>query len=88
MSFVYSDSSLIAHFEAVTGTKFVLGNSHKDKLDRCPMVSLEGNERLTNDAHEVRDWCEEQFGLNWAYRWNDYYFKHQKDADWFALRWL
>jgi hypothetical protein len=37
--------------------------------------------------HLVRDWCQEHFGDNWIYDWNDFYFHNQHDAIWFALRW-
>ena len=33
-------------------------------------------------------WCEERFGDNWLYDWNDFYFKYEKDAVLFALKWL
>lgn len=36
---------------------------------------------------EVRDWCETQFGNNWLYKWDVYYFKHKQDATLFALKW-
>jgi hypothetical protein len=42
----------------------------------------------TGDPKEIRNWCEEQFGNNWIYEWDTYYFKYEADALLFALRWL
>lgn len=52
-------------------------------------VSLGHKIELCSDTAgtEIRNWCESQFGDNWLYKWNDYYFKHEKDANWFKLRW-
>lgn len=47
---------------------------------------------------KIKEWCEERFGpsgrgkhLRWRFGWTDrcdtYYFKHQKDATMFMLRW-
>lgn len=36
---------------------------------------------------DIRDWCEEQFGDNWIYNYNEYYFKYEHDATLFALKW-
>jgi hypothetical protein len=54
-------------------------------LDRkSTMVVLS---RKDINEFEVRDWCEEHFGDDWIYSWFTFYFKYEKDATLFALRW-
>jgi hypothetical protein len=55
--------------------------------ENFPMVSLEGNQKLADQMYEVRNWCQEQFGNNWIYEWNDFYFINNEDAMLFTLRW-
>jgi hypothetical protein len=50
-------------------------------------VPLTGQSLLV-DLHDVRKWCEEQFGTR-HYIWtgNVFWFENEHDAHWFALRW-
>jgi len=34
----------------------------------------------------IRDWCQDNFGDDWIYNWNEFYFKHKEDALLFRLR--
>lgn len=78
--------SMADKFENLAGHKWTF-NEYNDVsyLRKYPKVSLE--KAHINDMHFVRDWCEEHFGDNWIYEWNDFYFKYEKDAVLFALRW-
>lgn len=50
-----------------------------------------------NDLHNLKDWCKQQFGepgkkARWRYGWvyrdtDTFYFRDEKDALFFALRW-
>jgi len=53
-----------------------------------------------DDIHEIIKWCNANFGLGgrnkkciWRYGWverhaDTFYFKHEKDALFFCMRWL
>jgi hypothetical protein len=87
MSFEYGTLDL--KYETLMGHKWTITSPWRSKLKTLPTVSLENSPVSKSDQlHLVRDWCEEQFGNNWFYDWNDFYFKHEKDAVFFALRWL
>lgn len=54
--------------------------------------------RAGSEHHEIKEWCEHNFGpggrsrkLRWRFGWTDkedtYYFKSGKDATLFTLRW-
>lgn len=84
------------HFESMddkykvfTGKEWIADGQNDGTYIRksFPTVSLEYNTKLLDDMHLVRDWCEEHFGNNWIYDWNDFYFINEKDATFFALRW-
>ncbi len=36
---------------------------------------------------EVHNWCEQQFGSNFASDANCFYFNTEEDRNWFILRW-
>lgn len=36
---------------------------------------------------ELINWCEQNFGNDWAWSWNFFYFKHERDLLYFLLRW-
>lgn len=61
-------------------------------------VMFDSKSQLKHPHHEVKTWCEENFGpggrsrkLRWRFGWTDktdtYYFKSGKDAMLFTLRW-
>jgi hypothetical protein len=87
---MFDFGSMTDKYENFTGKKWnYSGNNDTNYLRKnFPMVSLEGNKKLMNEMHLVRDWCQEQFGDYWIYDWNDFYFKNKDDAVLFALRWL
>ena len=39
------------------------------------------------DLSVIRDWCQDNFGDDWIYRWNEFFFKHEADATLFKLKW-
>ena len=79
-------ASLTVKFQNLTGENWnLIGNNDISKIRKLPKVSL--SETRLQEIHIVRDWCQERFGDNWIYEWDDFYFKHEKDAAWFALRW-
>ena len=89
MSFNFDSMTL--KYERFTGRKWKHGSIDNDMTPirkNFPVVSLEGKRELENNMHTVRDWCQEQFGDDWIYDWNDFYFVRQQDAVMFALRWL
>lgn len=51
------------------------------------VIDVEGNsDTLTN----ARIWCEQVFGpqgVRWFFTYKRFYFKNEKDAAWFELRW-
>lgn len=81
--------SMTKKFRGFTGKawNYSGGNDMNAIKDNFPMVSLEGNQKRMDDMHEVRNWCQKEFGDRWIYDWNDFYFHNQRDANWFALRW-
>jgi hypothetical protein len=84
-------ASMTKKYEGFTGVKWNDGgNNYTQYIKKhFPKVDLEHSNALKdNEMHIVRDWCETQFGDRWIYDWNDFYFHTQRDADWFALRWL
>ena len=82
-------SSMTKKYEGFTGKKWnYSGNNDTNYLKKnFPMVSLEGNQKLMDQMHEIRDWCQKEFDDRWIYDWNDFYFHNQRDANWFAMRW-
>jgi len=36
----------------------------------------------------MREWCQTEFGDNWIWSFNTFYFLYDRDANWFALKWL
>lgn len=47
-----------------------------------------GGVLLQSTINHIRDWCQDNFGDNWIYEWNDFYFKNELDALMFTLRWV
>lgn len=41
----------------------------------------------TVQKNELIFWCEENFGNDWIWNWNFFYFKHERDLLYFLLRW-
>lgn len=41
----------------------------------------------TAQKNELIFWCEENFGNDWIWNWNFFYFKHERDLLYFLLRW-
>jgi hypothetical protein len=87
---VFVFESMSEKYKRFTGKEWNLrgGNDNNYIKNNFPMVSLEGNEELLYEMHTVRDWCQEHFGDNWIYDWNDFYFVHKKDAMFFSLKWM
>jgi hypothetical protein len=84
-------NSMAVKYERFTGNKWKPGsidNAITPIRKNFPVVSLEGKRELEHSMHMVRDWCQEQFGDDWIYDWNDFYFVRQQDAVMFALRWV
>lgn len=50
----------------------------------CYQYRYEGSEILFT---EVLFWCEENFGNDWTWSWNFFYFKYERDLLYFLLRW-
>ena len=40
------------------------------------------------DATEIRTWCQDNFGDNWFWAYELFYFKNSEDATLFALKWI
>ena len=85
---MFQYSSMYKKYETVTGQEWKWSNDTLGVLRTLPKVSLADNYFVTGEMDKVRDWCEERFGDNWLYDWNDFYFKYEKDAVLFALKWL
>lgn len=83
-------NSLTKKYERFTGKNWNdYGNNDINYLkNHANMVSLEYNSELLDSMHIVRDWCQEHFGDDWIYNWNDFYFIRKEDAAYFALKWL
>jgi hypothetical protein len=62
--------------------------SEKILAQKSTSVALDMASLNFKSQDVVRDWCEEYFGDNWIYSWNTFYFKFEKDATLFAMRWL
>jgi hypothetical protein len=88
---MFKFDSMITKYESFTGKEWSEWGQNNFTYIRknFPMVSLEGKAKagLEDSMHEVRDWCQEHFGDNWIYDWNDFYFIRAEDASLFALRW-
>ena len=52
-----------------------------------PCVKLSDVQAGSPKLSDVCDWCEDNFGDNWIYEWDKFYFKNPEDATIFALRW-
>lgn len=40
------------------------------------------------DTATIRIWCQDNFGDNWIWSHETFFFKNQEDATLFALRWV
>lgn len=61
-----------------------------DLVNKYYAIEVDIGRRVSYDnvnPEEVRDWCETQFGDNWLYKWDVYFFKYKQDATLFALKW-
>lgn len=86
MSFDYQ--SMDRKYESFVGKPFSeIVNCGFSKIRGFPCVRLSQIDAGSLKLNDVRDWCEENFGDNWIYEWDKFYFKNPKDATVFALRW-
>ena len=74
-------------FENITGQNAGHSALHLETVKAAGCVSVQAFTTDSEVNSEIRNWCEENFGNNWIYNWNVYYFKHERDAIAFALRW-
>jgi hypothetical protein len=90
MSFDFS--SMPAKYATLTGKNWdYKGNnnfSEAEMAKHSTRVILFTPVGQAQTLHPVRDWCQDQFGDNWIYNWDTFYFKHPEDATLFALRWM
>lgn len=89
MSFDYQ--SMDRKYEVLTGNQISdMPGSYRynfSEIRKLPCVRLSQIDAGSLKLNDVRDWCEENFGDNWIYEWDKFYFKNPKDATVFALRW-
>jgi hypothetical protein len=85
MSFNYD--TMWAKFENLTGHNPGVFTLHLEEVKAAGCVSVQASTVDNGVNCEIRDWCEEHFGNDWIYNWNVYYFKYERDATLFSLRW-
>ena len=85
MPFDYS--SMARKLERLTSTALATG-----WINVQPVRARNTAVTLSNSSPEylapVCDWCEDNFGDDWIYEWTTFYFVNEKDAAFFALKWL
>lgn len=81
----FNFTSMYEKYEQITGKPFDhRSNVIKDIREKCVKISLEGKNL---DMPIIRDWCQEKFGNNWIYAWDQFFFLRPEDATLFSLRW-
>lgn len=86
MPFDYT--SMNRKYEVLTGKPFKADSTRKfADIRKLPCITLHAITDSVDNFSEVRDWCEDNFGDNWIYEWDKFYFKDPNDALIFALRW-
>ena len=87
MDLIYN--SLIKKFENLTGEKYDARRwADLSKVRKnCTVVDLSEKELTKALNVEIRRWCNRNFGDNWIWDWDTFYFKNPEDAVLFALRW-
>ena len=79
-------SDIDAHRTTLHASRKLLDESSYPRIDLSKVKLDHGGIVITN--MRVRPWCQEQFGFNWIWAGDTYYFKNEADLAWFVLKWL